>query len=80
MFVFPQNLTKSPEAYSDVKSHPHVKVALRMKQKGASARQGNTIPYIICKKDDGDSSKNENVSERAFHPDEVKSMNLNIGR
>jgi len=50
-----------------------------MKQKGASAHQGNTIPYIICKKDEGDNSKNY-VSERAFHPDEVRNMNLNIGR
>ena len=51
-----------------------------MKQKGASAHQGDTIPYIICKKDEGDNSKNEHVSERAFHPDEVRNMNLNIGR
>ena len=51
-----------------------------MKQKGASAREGDTIPYIICKKDEGDNSKNEDVSERAFHPNEVRDMNLNIGR
>ena len=51
-----------------------------MKQKGVSARQGDTIPYIICKKDEGDNSKNEHVSERAFHPDEVRNMNLKIGR
>ncbi|CAJ0625395.1 13129_t:CDS:10, partial [Entrophospora sp. SA101] len=70
-YIIKKNLTKSPEAYSDIKSQPHVKVALRMKQKGASAHQGNTIPYIICKKDGGDNSKNEHVSECAFHPDEI---------
>jgi DNA polymerase elongation subunit (family B) len=32
-FVITKSLTKSPEAYTDAKNHPHVQVALAMKRK-----------------------------------------------
>ncbi|CAG8784734.1 16534_t:CDS:2, partial [Gigaspora rosea] len=49
------NLSKAPEAYADIKSLPHVRVALWMKSRGMSARQGDNIPYVICIKKDENS-------------------------
>lgn len=68
-FLIHKNLTKDPEAYADAKSQPHVVVALRMKHRGLSARAGDTIPYVICQEG---SSGGSSLSERAFHPDEVR--------
>lgn len=65
-FVINKALTKSPEMYADGKVQPHVKVALAMKQKGVSARVGDTIPYVIC---EGEASV---VAARAYHPDDLK--------
>ncbi|CAG8512731.1 4847_t:CDS:10, partial [Acaulospora colombiana] len=71
-------LAKAPEDYPDAKSQPHVQVALRMKKRGLSARQGDTIPYVICKKTEDMNAPN-NLFEKAFHPDEVRhDTNLQI--
>lgn len=70
-FIIHKNLTKDPEAYADAKGQPHVVVALRMKQRGLSAHSGDTIPYIVCA--EGSGGAGSSLSERAFHPDEVRS-------
>jgi len=45
-------LTKAPGDYSDVKSLPHVAIALRLKSQGKSEADlvNNFIPYLICNK------------------------------
>ncbi|MPC84954.1 DNA polymerase alpha catalytic subunit [Portunus trituberculatus] len=44
-----KTLTKRPEDYPDVKSLPHVQVALRVNAHGGkSLRQGDTVSYVIC--------------------------------
>ncbi|XP_020888004.1 DNA polymerase alpha catalytic subunit isoform X2 [Arabidopsis lyrata subsp. lyrata] len=75
-YVITKALTKSPEAYPDSKSQPHVQVALRMRQrgykKGFSAK--DTVPYIICYEQGNTSSASSaGIAERARHPAEVKS-------
>ncbi|CAG8559948.1 13104_t:CDS:10 [Acaulospora morrowiae] len=77
-FIIHKVLAKAPEDYPDAKSQPHVQVALRMKKRGLSARQGDTIPYIICKKIEEGSASNS-LFEKAFHPDEIRhDANLQI--
>ncbi|SPC63188.1 related to POL1 - DNA-directed DNA polymerase alpha, 180 KD subunit [Ustilago sp. UG-2017b] len=70
--VIYKRLGKNPEDYPDVKSQPHVQVALRMKQRGGSARMGDVIPYIFCLGEDGSSSSKTAQAERAYHPDELR--------
>ncbi|GBB91734.1 hypothetical protein RclHR1_01910018 [Rhizophagus clarus] len=77
-FIINKNLAKSPEAYTDAKIQPHVQVALRMKKKGLSARTGDFIPYVICLTADDKSESDKNISDRAFHPDEINESNLQI--
>ncbi|CAB4492189.1 unnamed protein product [Rhizophagus irregularis] len=76
-FIINKNLAKSPEAYTDAKIQPHVQVALRMKKKGLSARTGDFIPYVICLTADG-KEFDKNISDRAFHPDEINESDLRI--
>lgn len=56
-----------------------MQVALRMKKKGLSARTGDFIPYVICLTADG-KELDKNISDRAFHPDEINESNLRIGK
>ncbi|EST08774.1 Zinc finger, DNA-directed DNA polymerase, family B, alpha [Kalmanozyma brasiliensis GHG001] len=71
-FIIYKRLGKNPEDYPDVKSQPHVQVALRMKARGGSARMGDVIPYIFCLGEDGSSSTKTAQAERAHHPDELR--------
>ncbi|SJX64596.1 related to POL1-DNA-directed DNA polymerase alpha, 180 KD subunit [Sporisorium reilianum f. sp. reilianum] len=71
-FIIFKRLGKNPEDYPDVKSQPHVQVALRMKARGGSARMGDVIPYIFCLGEDGTSSTKTAQAERAHHPDELR--------
>lgn len=62
-------LTKNPEDYPDVKTQPHVQVALRLNQQtgaGHRFRAGDTVEYIIC--DDG---TNRSAVQRAYSPNEL---------
>ncbi|CAG8796981.1 8459_t:CDS:10, partial [Gigaspora margarita] len=77
-FILNKNLTKAPEAYADIKSQSHVRVALRMKDRGMSARQGDTIPYVICIKEDENSIASKNLTDKAFHPDEIRKEDSNL--
>lgn len=71
LYFLPQRLGKDPDAYPDAKSQPHVQVALRMKARGASARNGDIIPYIFCIAEGEESAKSAQA-DRAKHPDELK--------
>jgi DNA polymerase alpha subunit A len=75
-FIIYKQLTKNLSEYND-KGQPHVVVAKKMKNHmGYTNEQlvNHFIPYIICE------PKGNNVglsfSERAYHPDEVKSLGL----
>ena len=71
---------KNPEQYPDAKNQPHVQVALRLKQKGGSAKTGDVIPYVFCLSEGEESAKTAQA-DRAKHPDEVrKGLELTIGR
>ncbi|KAF9525116.1 hypothetical protein CPB83DRAFT_860041 [Crepidotus variabilis] len=70
-FIIFKRLGKNPEDYPDAKSQPHVQVALRMKQRGGSARTGDVIPYIFCLAEGEETSKSTQA-DRAKHPDELK--------
>ncbi|KAF9482567.1 DNA polymerase alpha catalytic subunit [Pholiota conissans] len=70
-FIIFKRLGKNPEDYPDGKSQPHVQVALRMKQRGGSAKAGDVIPYIFCLGEGEDSTKSAQA-ERAKHPDELR--------
>ncbi|KAJ2226748.1 DNA-directed DNA polymerase alpha catalytic subunit pol1 [Coemansia sp. RSA 485] len=78
-FAIHKGLTKAPEAYPDKKSQPHVQVALRLRQKGATIRAGDTVPYIICDPRcpafSSESSSTGSYAERARHPDEIRESN-----
>ena len=79
-WFFCKRLGKNPEQYPDAKSQPHVQVALRLKQKGGSAKTGDVIPYVFCLSEGEESTKTAQA-DRAKHPDEVrKSSELTIGR
>ncbi len=71
-YIIFKRLGKNPEDYPDVKSQPHVQVALRMKARGGSARMGDVIPYIFCLGEDGASSTKSAQADRAHHPDELR--------
>src|SRR6266581_3970110 len=66
-----QRLGKNPEDYPDAKNQPHVQVALRMKQRGGSARHGDVIPYIFCLSE-GEEPARSAQADRAKHPDELR--------
>jgi DNA polymerase alpha subunit A len=80
ILIFRKRLGKDPENYPDAKSQPHVQVALRLKQKGGSARTGDVIPYVFCLSKGEESAKTAQA-DRAKHPDEVrKGVDLAIGK
>ncbi|XP_010558641.1 PREDICTED: DNA polymerase alpha catalytic subunit [Tarenaya hassleriana] len=75
-YVITKTLTKPPESYPDARSHPHVQVALRLKQRGYSTgcSAGDTVPYIICyEQGTSSSASSAGIAQRARHPDEVTS-------
>jgi DNA polymerase alpha subunit A len=66
-----QRLGKNPEDYPDVKSQPHVQVALRLKAAGRSAKSGDVVSYIFCLAE-GEVSSKTAQADRAYHPDEIR--------
>lgn len=62
---------KNPEDYPDIKSQPHVQVALRMKLRGGDARHGDVIPYVFCLSEGEETAKTAQA-DRAKHPEEFK--------
>ncbi|EFP82360.2 DNA-directed DNA polymerase alpha catalytic subunit pol1 [Puccinia graminis f. sp. tritici] len=72
-FIIHKKLGKDPKDYPDVKSQPHVQVALRMKLKGnVTPKAGDVIPYIFCLGEDGSSSTRSAQADKARHPDELR--------
>ncbi|KAK6620720.1 hypothetical protein RUM43_011015 [Polyplax serrata] len=68
LLAITKQLTKNPSDYSDVKSLPHLQVALRMNSKGGKKlRAGSTVSYVIC-----DNGTNLPAVQRAYHVDELK--------
>ena len=66
-YIITKSLTRNPEEYADTKNQPHVHIALRMKGRGLSFRNGDTVPYVICVVEGANV-----LSDRAFHFDEAK--------
>jgi DNA polymerase alpha subunit A len=50
-YIITKQLTRAISEYSDIKSLPHVAVAIRQKAQGKSETElvNNFIPYVICK-------------------------------
>lgn len=71
-FIIFKRLGKNPEDYPDAKSQPHVNVALRMKEKGLSARSGDVIPYIFTVPEGEEASIKSAQASRAHHPDDLR--------
>ncbi|GAA5981594.1 hypothetical protein JCM5350_008038 [Sporobolomyces pararoseus] len=70
-FIINKRLGKNPEEYPDAKSLPHVQVALKMKAKNQSAKNGDVIPYIFCVPANGERTKSAQAAN-AHHPDDVR--------
>ncbi|KAF7320311.1 DNA polymerase [Mycena kentingensis (nom. inval.)] len=70
-FLIWKRLGKNPEDYPDAKSQPHVQVALRMNQRGGSAKHGDVIPYLFCLAD-GEQTAKTAQADRAKHPEEFR--------
>lgn len=70
-FIITKCLTKAPHLYPDIKSQPHVKVALEMMKSGRQVNVGDHIPYIVCL---GDGS----ISDRSFYPYTVIKENSDL--
>ncbi|KAJ7132213.1 hypothetical protein C8R44DRAFT_773372 [Mycena epipterygia] len=72
-FIVHKRLGKNPEDYPDIKSQPHVQVALRMKLRGGDARHGDVIPYVFCLAEGEETAKTAQA-DRAKHPEEFKKV------
>ncbi|KAF7356957.1 DNA polymerase [Mycena venus] len=70
-FTVHKRLGKNPEDYPDIKSQPHVQVALRMKLRGGDAKLGDVIPYVFCLAE-GEQTAKTAQADRAKHPEEFK--------
>ncbi|KAJ6561161.1 DNA polymerase family B-domain-containing protein [Mycena vulgaris] len=70
-FIVHKRLGKNPQDYPDIKSQPHVQVALRMKLRGGDARLGDVIPYVFCLAEGEETAKTAQA-DRAKHPEEFK--------
>jgi DNA polymerase alpha subunit A len=77
-YIITKQLTRAPESYSDVKSLPHVQIALRMQAAGKSNTEliNNFIPYIICavigeEEAKGGKKQQKHLADKAYSPDEL---------
>ncbi|CEP11993.1 hypothetical protein [Parasitella parasitica] len=77
-YVINKQLTKRPQDYADAKSQPHVQVALRMLKAGHNVKNGDTVPYVICKVDEETSGDKKGSALRAYHPDTVIKDNMQL--
>jgi DNA polymerase alpha subunit A len=77
-YVINKQLTKRPQDYADAKSQPHVQVALRMLKEGHNVKNGDTVPYVICKVDEETSGDKKGSALRAYHPDSVIKNNMQL--
>lgn len=78
-YIIFKRLGKDPKAYgTNLGGQPHVHVALRMQERGLSARMGDVIPYIFCLGKDGSSSSKSAQADRAHHPDELRKQDSEL--
>lgn len=77
-YVINKQLTKRPQDYADAKNQPHVQVALRMLEGGHNVKNGDTVPYVICKVDEETSGDKKGSALRAYHPDDVIKDNMQL--
>ncbi|CAO1638402.1 unnamed protein product [Sympodiomycopsis kandeliae] len=78
-YIIFKRLGKDPKAYgNNISGQPHVHVALRMQERGLSARMGDVIPYIFCLGSDGGSSLKSAQADRAHHPDELRKTDTEL--
>jgi DNA polymerase alpha subunit A len=78
-FIIFKRLGKDPKAYgTNITGQPHVHVALRMQERGQSARMGDVIPYIFCLAADGTSSSKSAQADKAHHPDELRKQDSEL--
>lgn len=75
-----QRLGKDPDKYPDAKSQPQVQVALRTRERGGTAKQGDVVQYVFCLAGDQKTART-GQADRAFHPDEIRRQkDLKIGQ
>lgn len=77
-YTINKQLTKKPQDYADAKNQPHVQVALRMLKSGRTAKNGDTVPYVICKVDEETNGDKKGSALRAYHPDDVVKQNMQL--
>ncbi|KAJ7272585.1 DNA polymerase family B-domain-containing protein [Mycena haematopus] len=76
-FTVHKRLGKNPQDYPDIKSQPHVQVALRMKLRGGDAKLGDVIPYVFCLAE-GEQTAKTAQADRAKHPEEFKKVDSGL--
>lgn len=77
-YTINKQLTKRPQDYADAKNQPHVQVALRMLAAGHNVKNGDTVPYVICKVDEETSGDKKGSALRAYHPDDVVKNHMQL--
>jgi len=72
-YIIRKSITKPLVDYKDAENQPHVLVAKRMAQKNVQVQRGDIIPYVVCRRTDGDQAeKDGKVAQRAYHPEELE--------
>ncbi|KAG2209774.1 hypothetical protein INT47_001922 [Mucor saturninus] len=77
-YTINKQLTKKPQDYADAKTQPHVQVALRMLKSGRNAKNGDMVPYVICKVNEETSGDKKGAALRAYHPDDVVKQGMQL--
>ena len=70
-FIITKALNREPEEYANSADHPHVRVAMRMKELNLSVQVGDLIPYVICASTKSVVQSAGKLSAHAYHPHEI---------
>ena len=70
-FVITKALNREPGEYANAADHPHVCVAMRMKELNLSVQVGDLIPYVIGKKTMDTHKSVGKLSTHCYHPQEI---------
>lgn len=72
-YIIRKSITKPLVDYKDAENQPHVLVATRMAKNNVQVQRGDIIPYVVCRRTDGDQAeKDGKVAQRAYHPEELE--------
>lgn len=76
-FIIRKTLSKNASSYNETKALPHVKVALKMMEKGeCGGKIGDMIPYVMCKELKSDDAEENRKSETVpHHPNDLLYQN-----